>query len=264
VRPLRIWLVGFGTVGRWVMRALDCERERLARKYDIEVAVVRAIGQPRSRSFTSGAFRTDSRAAGRSLPTRSRLRACAASSESRRTRRRTRGRSHGRGPSVRDPLTVDAPGGPHRSPVPRAGQAGASSGRRAECRQRSAATASRHRRLMPAGSSKQLQERRPDAPAQTLALACRSKRRWRAIPVHLVCVRRSRLGSVGADDHGPARLGGPRARAAVHRRVSTGTGLDGAVAAARSLLREERAASLRPMRRLQLALLVGLRSRLRS
>jgi hypothetical protein len=186
------------------MRALDCERERLARKYDIEVAVVRAIGQPRSRSFTSGAFRTDSRAAGRSLPTRSRLRACAASSESRRTRRRTRGRSHGRGPSVRDPLTVDAPGGPHRSPVPRAGQAGASSGRRAECRQRSAATASRHRRLMPAGSSKQLQERRPDAPAQTLALACRSKRRWRAIPVHLVCVRRSRLGSVGADDHGPA------------------------------------------------------------
>jgi homoserine dehydrogenase len=40
VRPLRIWLVGFGTVGRWVMRALDSERERLARRYGIDVTVV--------------------------------------------------------------------------------------------------------------------------------------------------------------------------------------------------------------------------------
>jgi glyceraldehyde-3-phosphate dehydrogenase/erythrose-4-phosphate dehydrogenase len=30
VKPLRIWIVGFGTVGRWVVRALDSERERLA------------------------------------------------------------------------------------------------------------------------------------------------------------------------------------------------------------------------------------------
>ena len=40
VRPLRIWLVGFGTVGRWVVRALDSERERLAGKYGIDVTVV--------------------------------------------------------------------------------------------------------------------------------------------------------------------------------------------------------------------------------
>jgi homoserine dehydrogenase len=40
VKPLRIWLVGFGTVGRWVARALDGERERLVGKYGIAVAVV--------------------------------------------------------------------------------------------------------------------------------------------------------------------------------------------------------------------------------
>jgi homoserine dehydrogenase len=40
VKPLRIWLVGFGTVGRWVMGALDSERDRLARAYGIDVAVV--------------------------------------------------------------------------------------------------------------------------------------------------------------------------------------------------------------------------------
>jgi homoserine dehydrogenase len=40
VKPLRIWLVGFGTVGRWVARALDSERERLAGKYGAAVAVV--------------------------------------------------------------------------------------------------------------------------------------------------------------------------------------------------------------------------------
>jgi homoserine dehydrogenase len=40
VNPLRVWLVGFGTVGRWVMRSLDRERERLADKYGIGVTVV--------------------------------------------------------------------------------------------------------------------------------------------------------------------------------------------------------------------------------
>jgi len=40
VKPLRIWLVGFGTVGRWVTRALDYQRERLAGKYGIGVTVV--------------------------------------------------------------------------------------------------------------------------------------------------------------------------------------------------------------------------------
>jgi homoserine dehydrogenase len=38
--PVRIWLVGFGTVGRWVVRALDTEAERLAGKYGIGVTVV--------------------------------------------------------------------------------------------------------------------------------------------------------------------------------------------------------------------------------
>jgi homoserine dehydrogenase len=40
VNPLRIWVVGFGAVGRWVVRALATERERLSRKYGIDVTVV--------------------------------------------------------------------------------------------------------------------------------------------------------------------------------------------------------------------------------
>ena len=40
VTPVRIWLVGFGTVGRWLARALDSQSERLARSYGIGVAVV--------------------------------------------------------------------------------------------------------------------------------------------------------------------------------------------------------------------------------
>ena len=40
MKPLRVWLVGFGTVGRWVMRALDSERERLAGNYGVELTVV--------------------------------------------------------------------------------------------------------------------------------------------------------------------------------------------------------------------------------
>jgi homoserine dehydrogenase len=40
VRPLRIWLIGFGTVGRWLVRALDLHAERLAGKYGIAVTVV--------------------------------------------------------------------------------------------------------------------------------------------------------------------------------------------------------------------------------
>jgi homoserine dehydrogenase len=40
VRPLRIWLVGFGTVGGWLARALDSNAERLAGRYGIAVTVV--------------------------------------------------------------------------------------------------------------------------------------------------------------------------------------------------------------------------------
>jgi homoserine dehydrogenase len=39
-KPLRIWLVGFGTVGQWLVRALDSQAERLAVRYGIRVAVV--------------------------------------------------------------------------------------------------------------------------------------------------------------------------------------------------------------------------------
>jgi len=40
VKSLRIWLVGFGTVGRWVVRALDSQAERLAGRYGIGVTLV--------------------------------------------------------------------------------------------------------------------------------------------------------------------------------------------------------------------------------
>lgn len=38
--PLRIWLVGFGTVGRWLAGALDTQAERLASRYGRAVQVV--------------------------------------------------------------------------------------------------------------------------------------------------------------------------------------------------------------------------------
>jgi homoserine dehydrogenase len=38
--PLRIWVVGFGTVGQWLVRALDSQAERLARRYGVGVSVV--------------------------------------------------------------------------------------------------------------------------------------------------------------------------------------------------------------------------------
>jgi homoserine dehydrogenase len=40
VKSVRIWLVGFGTVGRWLARALDSQAERLASRYGIAVTVV--------------------------------------------------------------------------------------------------------------------------------------------------------------------------------------------------------------------------------
>jgi homoserine dehydrogenase len=40
VKSLRIWLVGFGTVGRWVVRALDAQAERLAGRYGVAVTLV--------------------------------------------------------------------------------------------------------------------------------------------------------------------------------------------------------------------------------
>lgn len=40
MKRVRIWLVGFGTVGRWLARALDSEAERLAGRYGIAVTVV--------------------------------------------------------------------------------------------------------------------------------------------------------------------------------------------------------------------------------
>lgn len=40
VIPLRIWLVGFGTVGRWLAGALDAQAERLGSRYGCAVRVV--------------------------------------------------------------------------------------------------------------------------------------------------------------------------------------------------------------------------------
>jgi homoserine dehydrogenase len=40
VRPLRIWLVGFGTVGQWLVRVLDSQAERLAAQYGVGITVV--------------------------------------------------------------------------------------------------------------------------------------------------------------------------------------------------------------------------------
>jgi homoserine dehydrogenase len=39
---MRIWLVGFGTVGRWLAAALDTHAERLAARYGVDVTVVGA------------------------------------------------------------------------------------------------------------------------------------------------------------------------------------------------------------------------------
>ena len=40
VRPLRIWLVGFGTVGKWLLGVLGSQTERLAARYGTEALVV--------------------------------------------------------------------------------------------------------------------------------------------------------------------------------------------------------------------------------
>src|SRR4051794_4647849 len=40
VNHLRVWLVGFGTVGRWLVEALDQQAERLRERYGVGVAVV--------------------------------------------------------------------------------------------------------------------------------------------------------------------------------------------------------------------------------
>jgi homoserine dehydrogenase len=40
LKPLRIWLVGFGTVGQWLVRALDLQAERIAAHYGVGMTVV--------------------------------------------------------------------------------------------------------------------------------------------------------------------------------------------------------------------------------
>jgi homoserine dehydrogenase len=40
VKPLRVWLVGFGTVGQWLAGALVSQPDRLAGQYGVDVAVV--------------------------------------------------------------------------------------------------------------------------------------------------------------------------------------------------------------------------------
>jgi homoserine dehydrogenase len=38
-RNVRLWVVGLGTVGRWLLRVLDSQAERLARRYDVRFVV---------------------------------------------------------------------------------------------------------------------------------------------------------------------------------------------------------------------------------
>ena len=40
VKPLRIWLVGTGTVGTWLAGVLSSQRERLAARYGLDATVV--------------------------------------------------------------------------------------------------------------------------------------------------------------------------------------------------------------------------------
>ena len=40
MQPLRIWLVGFGTVGQWLVGTLDAQAELLADRYGVGIAVV--------------------------------------------------------------------------------------------------------------------------------------------------------------------------------------------------------------------------------
>jgi homoserine dehydrogenase len=40
VKPLRVWLAGFGTVGQWLASALVSQADRLAGQYGVDVAVV--------------------------------------------------------------------------------------------------------------------------------------------------------------------------------------------------------------------------------
>ena len=38
--PVRVWLIGFGTVGRWLADALDTQAERLAARFGCAVQIV--------------------------------------------------------------------------------------------------------------------------------------------------------------------------------------------------------------------------------
>src|SRR5256885_3725013 len=38
-RNVRLWVVGLGTVGRWLLGVLDSKAARLARRYDVRFAV---------------------------------------------------------------------------------------------------------------------------------------------------------------------------------------------------------------------------------
>ena len=40
MRAVRIWVIGFGTVGRWVVHALDAQRDRLTARYGFVPVVV--------------------------------------------------------------------------------------------------------------------------------------------------------------------------------------------------------------------------------
>src|SRR5688572_20860208 len=40
IEPVRVWVIGFGTVGGWLLRALHSRAEMLAERYGVTFAVV--------------------------------------------------------------------------------------------------------------------------------------------------------------------------------------------------------------------------------
>jgi homoserine dehydrogenase len=45
VKPLRIWLVGTGTVGTWLAGVLGSQPERLAARYGLDAALDNGVGR---------------------------------------------------------------------------------------------------------------------------------------------------------------------------------------------------------------------------
>jgi homoserine dehydrogenase len=70
VSPPRVWLIGFGTVGRWLADALDTQAERLAARFGCAVRIVGIANTRDGFAYDAGANWPRSPAAGRAVPRR--------------------------------------------------------------------------------------------------------------------------------------------------------------------------------------------------